>query len=320
MQEAKGGAKGEKRSSNAHLSAILLANEKSGSFSKDKDQLEATLDFLRQYGWNASLQFSKSADDARRIVRQAVAQKIDAVIAVGGDGTINSVIQELAGSETALGLIPSGTFNVWARETGIPMDIAGARDVLVNGQTRRVDLGRVYNRYFLLMAGIGFGGTVTYAVKKRSLKRLGILGYLLTGIRLGLGFESFHATLDIDGHVQKTHALQVVIGNTQLYGSLLKFTWNAKSDDGLLDVCIVYSPKKLERIIVMLDFLLQRNERRKWVTYCRCKSIEIRTRKPVNFQVDGEPVGRTPATFVVAPGVLKVIVPQEIPEELFSKQ
>jgi YegS/Rv2252/BmrU family lipid kinase len=320
MQEAKGTAKAEKQSTNAHPSAVLLANEKAGSFSKDKDQLEATLDYLRQHGWNVSLQFSKSADDARRIARQAVAQKIEVVVAVGGDGTINSVIQELAGSETALGLIPSGTFNVWAHETGIPMDIAGARNILVNGQTCRVDLGRVYNRYFLLMAGIGFGGTVTYAVKKKSMKRLGILGYLLTGIRLGLGFESFRATLDIDGHVQKAHALQIVVGNTQLYGSLLRFTWNAKSDDGLLDVCIVHSPKKLERIMVMLDFLLQRNERHKWVTYSTCKSVEVHTQKPVNFQVDGEPVGHTPATFVVVPNALKVIVPQEMPEELFSKR
>ncbi len=320
MQEAKDTAREAKNDSHSPVTAIMLANEKSGSFSKEKEQLEETLAFLRQQGWNVSLELTRSGDDARRLTREAVAQKVDVAIAVGGDGTINSIIQELAGSETALGLIPSGTFNVWATETGIPMDCAGARNVLTNGQMRRVDLGYVNNHYYLLMAGIGFGGTVTYAVKKESMKRLGVLGYLLTGIRLGLGFESFHTTLDIDGHIEKTHALQIVVGNTQLYGSLLRFTWKAKSDDGLLDLCVVRSPKKLERIIVMLDFLLQRNERRKWVTYKTCKSVEIRTHKPVNFQVDGEPVGHTPATFSIVPGALKVIVPQEIPENLFSKQ
>jgi YegS/Rv2252/BmrU family lipid kinase len=275
---------------------------------------------LRRQGWNVKLYFTKSGDDARRLAREAVEQQTDVVIAVGGDGTINSIIQELASSETALGLIPSGTFNVWAHETGIPMDIMAARNILVDGQTRKVDLGRVYNRYFLLMAGIGFGGTVTYAVKKKSMKRLGVFGYLFTGIRLGLGFDSFRTSLNVDGRIEKTRALQIVVGNTQLYGSLLKFTWQAKCDDGFLDVCVVHSPKKLERVIVMLDFLLQRNERRKWVTYASCKSIEIRTSKPVNFQVDGEPLGQTPATFVVVPGALKVIVPQEMPEELFSNQ
>ena len=319
MQEAKDTAQQGQVRSSTHISAVILANEKSGSFVKYKNQLDETLDFLRLHGWNVKLEYTTSGDDARRLAREAVRQKADIVVALGGDGTINSVIQELAGSETALGVIPSGTFNVWAHETGIPLSIVGARDVLVGGQTRRIDLGRVSNRYFLLMAGIGFGGTVTYAVKKQSMKRLGILGYLLTGVRLGLGFESFRTTLDIDGQVQKTHALQIVVGNTQLYGSLLRFTWRARSDDGLLDVCIVRSPKKLERIIVMFDFLLQSNARRKWVTYTTCKSVEIRTRKPVNFQVDGEPLGHTPATFSVVPGALKVIVPQVTPEDLFSK-
>ncbi len=319
MQEAKDTTGKAANHPPTQTSAVVLANEKSGSFAKNKEQLEKTLDFLRQHGWNVELEYTNSSADARHVAREAVSQKMDVVIAVGGDGTINSIIQELAGSETALGLIPTGTFNVWATETGIPMDIVGAGDVLVNGKVRRVDLGYVYNRYYLLMAGIGFGGTVTYAVKKRSLKRLGILGYLITGIRLGLGFESFHTTLDIDGHRKRTHALQIVVGNTQLYGSLLRFTWKAKSDDGLLDLCVVRSPKKLERIVVMLDFLLQRRERRKWVTYTTCKTVEVRTRKPVNFQVDGEPLGHTPATFSVVPGALKVIVPQETPEDLFSK-
>ena len=85
-------------------------------------------------------------------------------------------------------------------------------------------------------------------------------------------------------------------------------------------MCVVRSPAKLERVAVMLDFLLQRRQRRKWVSYHTCKSVEVRTRKPVNFQVDGEPVGQTPAAFSIVPHVLKVIVPQETPEEVFSQQ
>lgn len=101
---------------------------------------------------------------------------------------------------------------------------------------------------------------------------------------------------------------------------MLKFTWRAKSDDGLLDVCVVRSPAKFERVVVILDFLLRRSQRRKWVSYRTCKSVEVRTRKPVNFQVDGEPVGRTPATFSIVPNSLKVIVPQQTPEEVFSHE
>src|SRR5215469_3816467 len=232
-------------SSHPHLSAVLLANAKAGSFSKNRDQFDETLAFLRERGWQVDPLFTKSADDARRLAREAVRQKAGAVITIGGNGTIHSVIQELAGSETALGVIPSGTFNVWAHETGIPLESTGARDVLVNGRTRRIDLGRVNDHYFLLMAGIGFGGTVTYAVKKQSLKRWGILGYLLTGIRLGLAYDSFRTEVVIDGQVKRMRALQIVVGNTQLYGSMLEFTWRARCDDGLLDVCLVRSPARL---------------------------------------------------------------------------
>jgi len=97
---------------------------------------------------------------------------VDMVVAVGGDGTINEIIQELAGTETALAVLPSGTVNVWAREMGIPLDNFGARNILLKGQVRSIDLGQVDGRYFLLMAGIGFDGEVAYAVEKKACEAL----------------------------------------------------------------------------------------------------------------------------------------------------
>jgi diacylglycerol kinase (ATP) len=301
--------------------AVVIANPKSHRFEKGIQELHDTVQFLQEHGWKAELRLTQTAHDARQFAREAVEQKADTVVAVGGDGTIHCVIQELAGTNTALSVLPAGTFNVWAKETGIPLDIAQARDVLLNGKVQRIDLGYVqkYDRYFLLMAGIGFGGEVTHEVKKAKLKGLGVPGYILTGIRLGLGFESFPVELIIDGKVEKTRALQIVVGNTRLYGSLLQFTWRAKCDDGLLDVSVVRRPGRLHRLVVMWDFLWQLQRRRKWTTYVRCNQVEVRTRRPVAFQVDGEPIGHTPATFTIASGVLNVIVPQESPEGLFSK-
>src|SRR5260221_3430216 len=117
--------------SDPRFSAFLLANEKAGTISKNSDHLDETLAFLRQQGWKVDLLFTKSADDARQFAREAVLQKADAVIAMGGDGTINAVIQELAGSETALGVIPTGTCNGWAPQSGIPFGNTGAREGLL---------------------------------------------------------------------------------------------------------------------------------------------------------------------------------------------
>lgn len=303
-------------------SAIVIANPTSGSYAQSKQQIEQTISFLRINGWQAELRLTHAQGDARRLAREAVAQQIDVVIAVGGDGTINEVIQELAGSETALGVLPSGTVNVWAREMGIPFENAGARDVLVHGRTRRVDLGCVNDRYFLLMAGIGFDGEVTHAVEKKPVKRFGVLGYLVVGTWMGLNFPSFRAFLQVDGRVVKVNALQIVVGNTQLYGGAIKYTWQAKCDDGLLDVCIVKKQSMLGRVQAFLDFLLHREQRHQWVRYATCKTLKIRTRRELAMQIDGDPAGHItsgypPTTFTVVPGALKVIVPQKTPEGLF---
>lgn len=299
-------------------SAVVIANPTSGSYSHYAWQMEESLDYLRRSGWSVELRLTKEAGDARQHAREAVAQQVNVVIAAGGDGTINEVIQELAGSETALGVLPFGTVNVWAREMNIPLDSAGACAVLLHGKTQRIDLGKVNDRYFLLMVGIGLDAVIAQAVEKKPIKRLGVLGYLLVGAWLGLGYESFRAYLTIDGRLLRRNALQIVVGNTQLYGGAIKYTWQAKCDDGLLDVCVVRRRSMLGRLVVLWDFLFHREQRQQWVSYERCKTLELHTRKPVAMQVDGDPSGYTPARFSIVPGALKVIIPRQTATELFS--
>lgn len=300
-------------------SAVIIANPTSGSFPHHHHTYEDTLVFLKAQGWQVELWLTSAPGDARVLARSAVEQHTSVVIVAGGDGTINEVIQELAGSETALGVLPTGTVNVWAREMGIPLDIAKAREVLVHGQARRVDLGLINDRYFLLMVGIGFDGEVTQAVERKPLKRLGVLGYVLAALWFGTGYLGFPLTISTDGaEPVRTRALQVIIGNTQLYAGAFKFTWLARCDDGLLDLCVVYKRGPLGRLIVLFDFALRREHRRLWVRYNTCKTITIETREPVAIQVDGDPAGYTPATLTVIPGALNVIVPQGVACELFS--
>ncbi len=300
--------------------AVIIANPISGGFPPHMHHYDETLAFLRDHGWKVYLWHTHAPGDAERLARQAVEQKANLVIAAGGDGTINEVIQTLAGSETALGVLPSGTVNVWARELGIPLDDAGARSVLVNGQMRRVDLGCVNDRYFLLMVGIGFDGEVTQAVERKPLKRLGVLGYTLAALWLGPGYRGFPVVVQINGYAVKTRALQIFVGNTQLYAGAIKFTWQAKCDDGLLDLCIVRKRNLWGLIMVLWDFFLRREQRRHRVRYDTFRSVKIETPEPVPFQIDGEAAGFTPAIFQVAPGALKVIVPLKTPEGLFSRE
>jgi diacylglycerol kinase (ATP) len=311
---------GSDSSDSAQFFAIIIANPVSGVFPFHTHHFNETLAFLQQHGWRVDLWYTHTPGDGAQLARQAVAQKANMVIAAGGDGTINEIIQGLAGTETVLGVLPNGTVNVWARELGIPIDEAGAREVLVNGQARLVDLGCVNDRYFLLMVGIGLDGEVTQAVERKPLKRLGVLGYALAAIWLGPGYRGFPVVVQIDGYVVKTRALQIIVGNTQLYAGAIKFTWKAKCDDGQLDLCIVRKRNLWGRLVVLWDFFMRREQRRLWVRYETVTSIKIETPQPVAFQIDGEAAGHTPAVFSVAPLALKVVVPWKMPEGLFSRE
>lgn len=303
------------------VSAVIIANPASGSYAQHADGIREDMVFLQQHGWKVDLRLTQEAGDATRLAREAAAENIDIVIAAGGDGTINEVVQGLAQTETALGVLPFGTVNVWSREMNIPLDDAGARAVLLNGKKCRIDLGQMNDRYFLLMGGIGLDGEVTHAVEKKGFKRLGVLGYLLTSIWYGSGYPGFRVYLKFGGRVIKTRALQIVIGNTQLYGGgTIKFTWQAKCDDGLLDLCIVRGSNIVGRAFVIVDFFLRRKQRRQGIDYETSDSIEVRTNKPVAIQLDGDSMGYTPATFTAVPDALNVIVPQKAPEGLFSKE
>jgi diacylglycerol kinase (ATP) len=307
-----------------HQSAILIANPTSGSYLPNAAQIAETVAILQQEGWDATLRLTQHADDTTKFAREAVEQGIDVVIAIGGDGTVNEVIQALAGSETALAVLPSGTVNVWARETGIPLDLVAAREVLLHGQTKRIDLGLINNRYFLLMTTLGLDAEITHTVEKKPLKRLGVLGYLLIGARLGLQYAAFRSVIELNGQVTRTNALQIVVGNTQLYAGALKYTWQAKCDDGLLDICIVYKQNVFRRVAVFWDFLLRRKQRRQWVRYETGSTLKIHTRKAVAIQMDGEPFGYTnadgSATIIsVVPATLNVIVPSVLAGDLFSQ-
>ncbi len=299
-------------------SAIIIANPNSGYLPHHPNRLQEALTYLRKHGWHADLWYTSQRGDGQRLAQKAVEQGATVVVAAGGDGTINEIIQGLAGSETALGVLPTGTVNVWAREVGIPLDVHDACNVLVSGQTRFIDLGCVNGQYFLLMVGIGFDAEMTQKVERKLLKRLGPLGYALAALWFGPGYVGFPVIVRRDDYAIKTRALQVFIGNTQLYAGAFKFTWQARCDDGQLDLCIVRKRNLPGRLMVLWDFVLRRDSRRRWVRYNTFTSITIETPRPVAFQIDGDTGGYTPAKLTVQPRALKVVVPQKTPEGLFS--
>ncbi|MEK7852118.1 MAG: diacylglycerol kinase family protein, partial [Deltaproteobacteria bacterium] len=158
----------------------LIANPTAGRGSNKV--IERVCAYLTERGNTVDIFLTCKRGDALNAAREVRDGRVDLIIAAGGDGTINEVANGLAGSSIPLGIIPLGTVNVFALETGIPMDPLKACDVLLNGTPTRISLGKVNDHHFLLMAGIGFDAYVVYGLDLR-LKRLsGRLSYIISGI------------------------------------------------------------------------------------------------------------------------------------------
>jgi len=304
------------------MHARIIANLHSGGghSQEDHQQLDQVRKQLQQHGWHIELCATDGPGSGHRLASQAVAAGADMVIAAGGDGTINEIIQGLAGTDVALGVLPIGTMNVWAREVGIPLNLPGALQVLLDGERRRIDLGTANGRYFLLFAGIGADGKITTLIEHHLLKRLGLFSYIVAGAVVGLGPLDFHMRLRVGDRSFRTRASLVIIGNTRLYGGLMIFTNQAHSDDGLLDMCIIRRQGVLGRIRVLLNAFRKHYPLGARVSYEQLKTVTIDSPIPVPIQVDGEPAGTLPAVFRVAPQMLTVIVPRSTPPGLFTRK
>lgn len=172
--------------------ARIIANPTSGSVTEAVlRDLRETAKWLTAQGLPAELRLTARPGHATDLAREATEAGLEMVVAAGGDGTVNDVIQALAGHTTALGVLPVGTVNVWAREMGIGLTLAEARETLLRGSLRQVDLGRAGKRYFLMMAGIGFDAEVARRVERGTLKRIGLkmLDYIGAVVALSVTAE-----------------------------------------------------------------------------------------------------------------------------------
>jgi diacylglycerol kinase (ATP) len=303
------------------LHARLIANPASGGMhgALGVRELEATAAWLTARGLPTALRLTSGPESATALAEEAVRAGVPLVIAAGGDGTINQGGQALAGHTTALAVLPTGTVNVWAREAGIPLNLAEAREVILRGVRRRIDLGRAGSRYFLLMAGIGIDAEATRRVERQWLRRIGlkVLDYIATSSYLGFTERPRRLWVVRQGQRKRISAVQIVIGNTRLFAGAFAFTQRAIADDGWLDVVFVGGHRLRHRAQVLLRALLRLPSLGPHARYERVRTIRLESDRPLAVQIDGELIGRLPMTFAVAPRALTVIVPHAAPSDLF---
>lgn len=275
--------------------------------------------WLAERGLIAEICPTTGPDSARLLAEQAVRAGMEVVVAAGGDGTINEVLQALVSHTTSLGVLPLGTVNVWAREMNIPLGLADARRVLVEGVRRRIDVGRANTRYFLLMAGIGIDAEVTRRVERHWLKRAGLklLDYIATSGYVGITQRPLHFTIRRGTRRRSAHAVQILIGNTRLWGGAIELAQRALADDGWLDVVYVGGHHLRHRVNVVIRAALRRRGLGPGTRYERVRTLHLEAGAPLPVQVDGELIGHLPMDFAIMPRMLTVIVPRSAPTDLF---
>lgn len=287
--------------------ARLIVNPRSGQRAHAR-AIERVVGAADDLGWHLEVVETRERGDATRLTAKAIGAGLPIVLAGGGDGTLNEVIQAAAGTSTAVGAIPFGTMNVWVRELGLSLDPAEAVRQLLTGHARRIDLGQINGRYFLLMAGLGFDAEAVHAVENSPQRRFGALAFLAAGALAALRTRGERVRLRADGRAFEMNAALVTVGNTRLWAGAVQITHHASVADGLLDVCVFPGRSLLTKLRHLFLVVIGRHDADPEVTYLQVRELQVATRRPLPIQVDGEPAGTTPARIKVVPRVLRMLV------------
>ena len=263
---------------------------------------------LEVRGFEPRLELPESPAGTAEAAARAAERGDAFVFVLGGDGTVRLAAGELAGSESALAVLPGGTANVWAKEAGIPRNLHRALDAHLDGQQVAMDLGRANGEPFLLMAGFGWDAQIAATVTPRLKRRLGVLAYVLHGLPMLHRLRTAEIAWEAD-HASAEEAIGlIVVSNTRLYGGILTFSLEASARDGQLNACIFAPRHAPEALRHALKVVARRHPGDAGVRELRTARFDVTT-PGVPVQLDGDVVGETPITLIVEREALRMSVP-----------
>ncbi|MGE3855317.1 MAG: diacylglycerol kinase family protein [Dehalococcoidia bacterium] len=308
-----------------HRRAVVIANP-AARRALSPGALESAAAAVRARGWDVTIEAPDGRADAIARAEAHARSGVDALLACGGDGSLGVVVRGVtaagADTPTAVGVIPAGTANVWAAETGVPRETERALALIEDGVRRRVDLGwarigageRVP---FLLVCGAGLDAAVVRAVEARPAwkRRAGRLAFALPALTALTAWPATEALVTIDGEeLRPEHLLLALAGNAHRYGGVAALSARSALDDGLLDVALFEgAPGLRARLALVAQALRGRLDERtaRGVTHRRAARVTIAPARPMPVEVDGDYLGECSATapleLEVAPGAITVI-------------
>ena len=267
---------------------------------------------------DAELLVTRRAGDAEAHAAAGAARGVDRIIAVGGDGTVQEVLNGLMAGEALrpeLGIVPVGTGNDLARSLGLPSDAGAAWKVAMGRAARSMDAGRARNgggeeRWFASAGGIGFDAQVAAAMAQRRGWQATRAGYLLTTLAELRRFENCRVQISLDGKPLERDVLLVAIANGAYYGGGMRIAPGARADDGLLDVCVVGDISRLTALRELPNLYRGTHVRHPAVSMHTAMAIDIDGSSATRVHLDGEPFGSLPLRISLVPGAIDVAAPE----------
>jgi YegS/Rv2252/BmrU family lipid kinase len=246
---------------------------------------------------------------AEALARNAAEEGYKKIVAAGGDGTINEIVNGIVGHDVTLGLLPIGTMNVFATELGLPLnDLQACWKIIQRNRTHRVDLPRANRKHFVQLAGVGLDAQAVKETSNAFKRNFGPLSYLISAVQIAsrtppvLRIESEDAVT--------TEGSFVLVGNGRLYGGRFPFFKQAVMDDGLLDVIVFKRLNYVDIIRYLQDVVFTTQISSPEVEYFQTKHLRVTSEENVPVEIDGELVGNCPVEFMIRAGGLRVFSPR----------
>jgi diacylglycerol kinase (ATP) len=254
----------------------------------DRPDVRHLVDWVRDKGHHVEPHATFETGEAFTIAAAAAKRGVDVVVAAGGDGTVNEVVNGLDGYDVPLGIIPLGTANDFARQVGIPADADHAMDVILQRKPRRLDTGSLNGRRFLNVSTGGVGAEATAETPAEMKESLGPLAYAISGMRKLADFHPQYARFVGDGFEYEGEFLMFAVGLTRSTGGGSMVTPMASATDGLLDLCVIAGMSR--RDFARMALRVKRGEHlgEDGVLYAQVKAMTIDAREPISVNVDGE--------------------------------
>jgi diacylglycerol kinase (ATP) len=291
------------------MKRFLICNPAAGGITDRK----ALLKNLKA-AFGSSIWFTKRRHDATRLARQAIMNGFDYIIAAGGDGTLNEVINGIGSraEHVQAGLLPLGTGNDFARTLELPSSVEDNIDILLSQRTRKIDLVRVKSdrvRYFINVSAGGFSGMMDEKLTPELKQRWGPLAYVRGAAAVLPKLHGYRTRIVLEeGQEFSADLYTVIIANGRYIAGGLPIAPKADPSDGRLDVVLISKQTKAQVLLVAAQILLGSHLASDAIIFRRVTRISIRSRPGMWFTADGEMIGKAPAHFAVVPRALRFVV------------